>query len=688
MWIVVLIAMLVPVKISVPIQSSAEFIHNETLVVQEDTEWMHIDETEGGTTVPPQFGEVESTRQRQPLPIINLTLLAYVWMVGVILFATFKLASYFVFLAKIRVNSQSMDCPELKKYTKRRVIVRASDIIYAPLMVGVLKPILLLPKTELTPEQLHHILAHETTHLKRQDILYKWFVSAVKCIHWFNPAVYFIGKQINLDCEVSCDATVVKELSETGIRDYAETILSLLSLKSVKTMPLTTGMTGSKATLKKRFTMMKQRIQISRKMKVLSIILAVFVVAGTVFASGMLHGYISSSNRTMIEVQTDKRQDEEFNFLMLGVDENDRVDTILVFHFDGKMLTGMIIPRNVSIFMPEENIESGQRLSDLLAKENGDQRVIDAIRTLLGIPVQYYARVNIDAIEDIVDSVGGMEFDIPNAMHYDDPAKDLHIHLSAGNQMLTGRQVGHLLRYRDRNHPNGDELRMMQWETVIREFINQAILGNKIKNATQLYKIATRNIKTNYSGKFLVKDFKALKEIDRNHIVLEKIPGRNVVVDGYFVYHINMVEADPLLRVFQANDSNTKLVSVITYQNESMGFQIQMPERWKSKYEVVQFDNQVVFFHKGIFLKYGKGLGKLFSITKVTRDETDKMEERPEPYKNLYWTKDWAYIWSVASDVQFPIWTDRDEEDKILAEDYEIMMGDLEFIRNSFALIE
>ena len=96
-------------------------------------------------------------------------------------------------------------------------------------MIGLFKPTLLLPKTTMTEEQFDNILAHEMVHFKRKDIWYKWFISIVKCIHWYNPTVYYISKQADIECEISCDLAVVKGMSEEQETNYINTILTLLA---------------------------------------------------------------------------------------------------------------------------------------------------------------------------------------------------------------------------------------------------------------------------------------------------------------------------------------------------------------------------------------------------------------------------------------------------------------------------
>jgi len=695
MWLVVLLVMVLPIRLNLPEMAVSTSPISETVTITDNQ--VEITETPIINTQPEQIIQEQTTRTEKvsTVQIIKdflsgkVLLFSFIWLMGAVLLFLIKIINYLVFLIKIHKHSEVISCLEVKAYTNRKIKTRVSDTICSPLMIGIIKPTLLLPKTNITTEQLHNVLAHEMTHLKRNDILYKWFVSIVKCVHWFNPAIYLISKQINIDCEISCDLAVVKEMDEQQEKQYVETILSLLTYNNSKAVPLTTGMTGNKKTLKTRFSMIKNKIKISKKTKIISAVLAVALFVGTIFVSGIINGKFNTENNLLIKVNTDAREGNKFNFLMLGVDNANKVDTIMAFNFDGNILTCLNIPRNVALSVSEDVPANGSKnLSVLLSEENGDQKVIDAIKETLGIPVHYYAKVKMDAIADVVDFVGGIEYDIPYNMKYEDPAQDLHISLTAGKQVLSGKQVEHLLRFRDRQHHNGDEIRVMTWQSVVKAFLNQAVIGNKIRNLSELYEIATKNIKTNYSLNDLKKDFNNIKNINRNNIIIENIRGRNVTLNGYFVFHINYVESEPILNVFKTTKDGADLVSVITYTNKDMGFTIKLPELWKTKYEIIQFDNQVAFYHKDIFLKYGKGSGNLFRITKVKQPSEKILEEAGAPYEYLYSGEEYAYVWSVASDVQYPTWQDRDEEDVRLATDFENMMMDFDFIKNSFSLVD
>ena len=155
-------------------------------------------------------------------------------------------------------------------------------------MTGVFRPTLILPKMELSGEQLDNILRHEMTHFKRHDILYKWFAELVKCIHWFNPISWYVSKQIASECEISCDMAVTKNMTGSEEMSYINTILSLLPTGKSKQLPLTTQMASSKKILKRRFIMIKNKKTTSRFMSVISAVIAVAMLSTTVFASGIL----------------------------------------------------------------------------------------------------------------------------------------------------------------------------------------------------------------------------------------------------------------------------------------------------------------------------------------------------------------------------------------------------------------
>lgn len=289
-WLCVLFVMLMPVRFNVN-PMPAPNIATQTVQTQQTVAGEQPETTENIVQTAP----IQKPQLLQKATVIwdriiynRMNILAYVWLIGAIALMLLNVVRYVRLNIKIRKNGEVISCPETREYTDRKINVRVWENVASPFMTGVFRPMLILPKTELSSEQLHNILRHEMTHFKRHDILYKWFAEFVKCVHWFNPAAWYISKQISTECEISCDMTVTKNMSGSEEMSYINTILSLLPTGKSKQLPLTTQMASSKKFLKRRFIMIKNKKTTSRFMSVLSAVIAVIMLSTTVFASGVL----------------------------------------------------------------------------------------------------------------------------------------------------------------------------------------------------------------------------------------------------------------------------------------------------------------------------------------------------------------------------------------------------------------
>ena len=292
-WLCVLFVMLMPVRFAVN-PTPASSVTTQT-VQTEQTEKTNVSEQPETTETIVQTDTAQKPQLLQKATVIwdriiynRMNILAYLWLIGAIALMLLNVLRYIRLNIKIRKNGEIISLPEVGKYTNRKIDVRMWENIASPFMTGVIKPTLVLPKAELSDEQLHNILCHEMTHFKRHDILYKWFAEFVKCVHWFNPVIRYVTRQISTECEISCDMAVTKNMSDGEKMSYINTILSLLPTGKSKQLPLTTQMASSKKILKRRFIMIKNKKTTSRFMSVISAVIAVAMLSTTVFASGVL----------------------------------------------------------------------------------------------------------------------------------------------------------------------------------------------------------------------------------------------------------------------------------------------------------------------------------------------------------------------------------------------------------------
>lgn len=96
-----------------------------------------------------------------------------------------------------------------------------------PLLLGVLRPTIVLPPGVEDGDRLWDILSHELTHARRHDLLYKWAAAGITSLHWFNPAMVLVRRAIARYCELSCDEAVVRDLPLPRRQRYGETLLAL-----------------------------------------------------------------------------------------------------------------------------------------------------------------------------------------------------------------------------------------------------------------------------------------------------------------------------------------------------------------------------------------------------------------------------------------------------------------------------
>ena len=199
-------------------------------------------------------------------------------------------------------------------HIKRSIQIRQSELVSAPLTFGILRPVILMPKTTDWNDEktLQYVLAHEFVHIRRFDTITKLILLIALCVHWFNPFVWVMYVLANRDIELSCDETVLHLFGENTKASYARTLIGMEEIKSGIT-PLCNNF--SKNALEERMT----AIMKTKKSTVLSIALAVLIVAGTATAFA-----------TSAKVEDDKANSTT---LMAGIEKTYTIDGKTYYEF-------------------------------------------------------------------------------------------------------------------------------------------------------------------------------------------------------------------------------------------------------------------------------------------------------------------------------------------------------------------
>ena len=104
-----------------------------------------------------------------------------------------------------------------------------NPLIVSPLLLGFFHPCIVLPGTDIPEKDFRYIILHELMHYKRRDVFYKWLVQIAVCLHWFNPFVYFMSREITRACEFSCDEAVLVKTGFNHAGDYGKTLLDAMA---------------------------------------------------------------------------------------------------------------------------------------------------------------------------------------------------------------------------------------------------------------------------------------------------------------------------------------------------------------------------------------------------------------------------------------------------------------------------
>ena len=213
----------------------------------------------------PQSAAQESTaqeraaRETEPPPAsLPLTaLLSGIWLAGALGVLAWQAGRYLLARrALLRAACPAPPAALAALEEQRRALslpavpLLCSDRVDTPLMLGLLRPVILLPAGGQEGEGLALALRHELLHLRRHDVAYKGLMLVCAAVHWFNPLVWWMGREAGRNLERCCDQAVLRGGDPAQRRRYAE--LLLRSARTEGTIPFSTRFGGAKGQMKER----------------------------------------------------------------------------------------------------------------------------------------------------------------------------------------------------------------------------------------------------------------------------------------------------------------------------------------------------------------------------------------------------------------------------------------------------
>lgn len=256
----------------------------------------------------------------------------------------------------------------------------------------------------------------------------------------------------------------------------------------------------------------------------------------------------------------DKEEDEELvvepepinvdsvTGLLIGIDAaSGNTDVLMVGHFDADLNVFKIVsvPRDLEINYSQEpfktmrnnfndKVRAGEIDADLHQRSYSSVNAVyldtgetkaglyytkDIVEEITGMDIDYVAFIDIYGFMDIVDIVGGVEFNVPQRMYYNDPFQDppLHIDLQEGLQVLDGEQAMGLVRYR--KYRLGDIQRIQVQQDFVAAMFNQVVRDSDVDQMVKVANSMLSKLETDFGATLLLDYIQYATELDMQSLL-------------------------------------------------------------------------------------------------------------------------------------------------------------------------
>ena len=252
--------------------------------------------------------------------------------------------------------------------------------------------------------------------------------------------------------------------------------------------------------------------------------------------SGMLATVVGHDENT-------KKNLPEIKVLILGVStdlDSQLTDTIMVASYNPNTQKANLlsIPRDSYTGKNTAKATASLKINALYNIEKTPEKTLKAVNEITGLDIKYYVIVKTEALIQLVDAIGGVEFNVPIDMKYDDPTQDLHIDLKAGTQKLDGEKAEQVLRFRHSNpdkngvmstypseYGNDDFGRMRTQRDFISALLKQTLKPGNIFKLGEILEIAHKNVETNLELSYIKDYIPYAVEFNTDNLQTATLPG-------------------------------------------------------------------------------------------------------------------------------------------------------------------
>ena len=243
---------------------------------------------------------------------------------------------------------------------------------------------------------------------------------------------------------------------------------------------------------------------------------------------------------------------EPINVLILGIStdiDKELTDTIMVAGYNPKTQEAYLvsIPRDTFVGDNINKVRAKDKINSMYS-DTGVESTISAVEKLTGIDIDYHIIIRTEMLVDIVNTIGGVEFDVPMDMYYNDKTQGLHIALKKGKQIINGEKAEQLLRFRHNDdgssysyeYGDNDFGRMKTQRNFLKATLEQCVAVNNLETlkeiASAVFKYVETDMELHYALSYLV----YLYDFSTDNLIMEQLPGvSEQSPNGVWIYKTN-----------------------------------------------------------------------------------------------------------------------------------------------------
>lgn len=262
-WLIVLIRLVVPVGLPINNQQiSDNYVSQISSTIIQSKTPVTVSKS---TAISGENSNVNETKtvanEDMTYPAANSFLsilfnnLFFIWLMGTLVCFMIQIIAYLRLYTQLMSNNNPTSINKQQTFDSeyiKSIPIYTNHFVNTPLLLGLVRTCIIIPDIKFSEDQLKNIYLHEITHFHRKDILIKWIIVFITSIHWFNPMMYFIKREISRASELACDEAVIKTMNNAQKQSYGETLLFVAADHRCSFGAIFTTMSEDKKTLKER----------------------------------------------------------------------------------------------------------------------------------------------------------------------------------------------------------------------------------------------------------------------------------------------------------------------------------------------------------------------------------------------------------------------------------------------------